>query len=180
MNKKTKLSGFTLVELLVVISIIGILSGIFLNRIGDFRDRAEDARRIADIRHIQTVLELYYNTCRSYPLSDSPTSGCVCGGTTRDVRLDLPTLLPVLAQLDGLGKPCFGIKSLPDDPDAAAGGAAVKHFEYGSDGDGYTLKATLNKNNNPETKNGSRGVVHGVNCGTAALGSMQKEYCVEF
>lgn len=175
-----KIQGFTLVELLVVISIIGILSGIFLNRIGDFRDRAEDARRIADIRHIQTVLELYYNTCRSYPLSDSPTSGCQCGGSNKDVPTTLPVIVPTLIQIDTSGKPCFGIKSLPDDPDSAASGVAQKHYEYGSDGDGYALKAKLNKNNNPETKTTPRGTVHGVNCGTTAVGQMQQEYCVEF
>jgi len=59
--------GFTLVELLVVISIIGLLSSIVLATINSVQSRGRDAQRIADAGLIQAALELYYGTNRRYP-----------------------------------------------------------------------------------------------------------------
>ena len=59
--------GFTLVELLVVISIIGIL--IALSVIGLFgaRESSRDARRKADLEGIRSGLEIYKADCNDYP-----------------------------------------------------------------------------------------------------------------
>ncbi len=43
-------SGFTLVELMVVVVVLGILAGIAVQRMGDVRDRAEKAAREANTR----------------------------------------------------------------------------------------------------------------------------------
>lgn len=64
--KKNK-KGFTLIELLVVIAIIGILSTLSVIALNSARARARDAKRIADIRQIQTALEMYYNVESVYP-----------------------------------------------------------------------------------------------------------------
>jgi len=53
--------GFTLVELLVVVAIIGLLAGIAIVSVNSVRIKARDARRIADIKQIQNALELYNN-----------------------------------------------------------------------------------------------------------------------
>ncbi len=53
--------GFTLVELLVVVAIIGLLAGIAVVSVNSVRIKARDARRIADIKQIQNALELYNN-----------------------------------------------------------------------------------------------------------------------
>lgn len=54
MNAMRKLlksrSGFTLVELMVVVVVLGILAGIAVQRMGDVRDRAEIAAREANTR----------------------------------------------------------------------------------------------------------------------------------
>ncbi len=71
-NKK----GFTLIELLVVIAIIGILSSVVLANLNTARSKARDARRISDIRQIQTGLALYYDKHGQYPASGA------CGATT--------------------------------------------------------------------------------------------------
>ena len=60
-TKKTGQKGFTLVELLVVIAVIGILAGIVLVALGDARLRARNAQRMADIRAIQMAMEMFYD-----------------------------------------------------------------------------------------------------------------------
>ncbi|MEK7648541.1 MAG: prepilin-type N-terminal cleavage/methylation domain-containing protein [Patescibacteria group bacterium] len=53
--------GFTLVELLVVVAIIGLLAGIAIVSVNSVRIKARDTRRIADVKQIQNALELYNN-----------------------------------------------------------------------------------------------------------------------
>ncbi len=68
--------GFTLIELLVVIAIISLLSGIVMASLNSARSKARDARRLSDMRQIQTALELYYDTYGAYPNGDNDG----CGG----------------------------------------------------------------------------------------------------
>ena len=70
-NKK----GFTLIELLVVIAIIGLLSTLSVLALNSARARARDAKRIADVKQIQTALEMYYNDMNTYPTTASTTPG---------------------------------------------------------------------------------------------------------
>lgn len=64
MNK----SGFTLIEMLVVVAIIGILSTFVLTELTGVRGNVRDTKRIADIRIIQAALEAYYERMDSYPV----------------------------------------------------------------------------------------------------------------
>ncbi len=63
--------GFTLIELMVVIAIIGILSGVIIASLGSSRARARDGKRVSDIGQIQLALELYYEQNRKYPTTIS-------------------------------------------------------------------------------------------------------------
>lgn len=51
--------GFTLVELLVVISIIGLLSSVVLISVTRARALARDTRRVQDLKAINTAFQLY-------------------------------------------------------------------------------------------------------------------------
>ncbi len=79
---KTKKPGFTLIELLVVIAIIGILATLAVVSLQNARKNARDAKRIADVRQMQTALELYYNDTGVYPLTGEIDSTIATGGST--------------------------------------------------------------------------------------------------
>jgi len=70
-----KKSGFTLIELLVVVAIIGILATVVLSSLSNARERARDAKRLSDIKTIQTALEIYYLDNGRYPNSINLAKG---------------------------------------------------------------------------------------------------------
>lgn len=65
-NMKTR-KGFTLIELLVVIAIIGLLSTLAVIALNNARKKSRDAKRVADIKQVQTALEMYFNDKNAYP-----------------------------------------------------------------------------------------------------------------
>ncbi len=65
MRKSNK--GFTLIELLVVIAIIGLLSTLAVVALNSARQKSRDSKRVADIKQIQTALELYFADENGYP-----------------------------------------------------------------------------------------------------------------
>lgn len=70
-----RLRGFTLVELLVTISILAILMTIALISFGNIQRGARDGRRKSDISNIQSALEQYHADQGAYPSTitfDSP------------------------------------------------------------------------------------------------------------
>jgi type II secretion system protein G len=60
-------SGFTLIELLVVIAIIGVLSTLAVVSLNNAREKSRDAKRVSDIKQVQTALELYFIDQDGYP-----------------------------------------------------------------------------------------------------------------
>jgi len=67
-----KKKGFTLIELLVVIAIIGILTTISVIALQYSRARARDAKRLADVKQIQSALALYAHDVDEYPATITP------------------------------------------------------------------------------------------------------------
>jgi len=55
------------VELLVVMFIIAILTGVLLPNLMGARQKAKDAQRIGDAEAMRSALRLYYNDSQSYP-----------------------------------------------------------------------------------------------------------------
>ena len=59
-KKYRKAKGFTLVELLIVIVIIGILSGMIMLATGAATDRASATKIVSDMRNIKSACLLYF------------------------------------------------------------------------------------------------------------------------
>ncbi len=90
----TNQKGFTLIELLVVIAIIGMLSSVVLASMNTARKKARDARRMADIKSLQTALELFYDNGNTYPVAPSAieiTESSTLGALTPDIITKLPS-----------------------------------------------------------------------------------------
>lgn len=60
LKKNKKIAGFTLLEILVVISIIGILIVLGASAFSVAQQRGRDARRRGDLKSIQNAFEQYY------------------------------------------------------------------------------------------------------------------------
>jgi prepilin-type N-terminal cleavage/methylation domain-containing protein len=70
-----KLLGFTLIEILVVISIISVLSGVIYASFGDARASSRDKVRKTSLKELALALEMYKAQYGFYPAEG-------CGGST--------------------------------------------------------------------------------------------------
>ncbi|MDB5168640.1 MAG: Type secretion system protein [Candidatus Saccharibacteria bacterium] len=76
--------GFTIVELLIVIVVIGILAAITIVAYNGVQQRARDSKRTQDIAVIVKSLELYYIDNGKYPTSSGSTTINAGWSTTAD------------------------------------------------------------------------------------------------
>jgi general secretion pathway protein G len=112
-------AGFTLIELMVVILIIGLLATIVVQNLRSATDKAKRVKAQADIAQIKSGLERYYLDNGSYPTSDQGLSGLVAAPSTGNVPKDW-------------GGPY--LEKIPPDPWGNS-------YFYQSDGNSYTLKS---------------------------------------
>jgi type II secretion system protein G len=120
-NLLKRQEGFTLLELLIVIVIIGILALIIVPGLASGPARARDTTRKSDLRAVKNALETYFNDNNTYP-----------GGNYSGLSGVLVTnYLP----------------SLPHDPKCPSGTCSSGQSDYvytpGSGNSNYTLEAQL-------------------------------------
>lgn len=130
-------SGFTIVELLIVIVVIAILAAITIVAYNGIQARARDAQRQTDIATIKKALELYYVANNRYPAGSGSTSINSSWSTTADASwANLQTALQSY------------ISPLPKDPISKqtgagsfpwndAGGYDYSYYGFGSTECGY-------------------------------------------
>ena len=162
--------GFTLIEILVVVAIVAILSAVIVVGLGPARRQGRDARRITDIKQIQTALELYYNKNGQYPtgtnskMAPSDPSSATAGWGL------------VQSQLIGAG---VGVSVLPDDPTPS------QHYIYDTSStlSRYVIGAKLEDASNPALTgsgdlDGAQGD-HSMDCGdNLTAGGTNPIYCI--
>lgn len=130
MITKIKKTGFTLVELLVVVAIIGLLSGMVVISMKNVKAKARDSQRVSDMNSIATALNMYHNDFNAYPYPDGctpddPDQGCYITGSD-----------PLSVAL----KDSSAITSVPTDP------LNVDNYRYyyqGVDGEDFYLEYYL-------------------------------------
>lgn len=84
-NNSKKSLGFTLVELLISIGIMGTLMAILLPNFMGARERARDSQKIQDLGAIKNALRLYYNDNQSYPAGSGGMLGVGMTGYMNNV-----------------------------------------------------------------------------------------------
>lgn len=98
-----QLKGFTLIELMVVITIIGVVFGVIITSTLAIKKNSRDAQRQSDLRAIQSALEQYNADQTFYP-------------PTTNLNLQTATMLSSpTGTRTYLGK-------IPKDPQAGSGG----------------------------------------------------------
>jgi general secretion pathway protein G len=113
-------AGFTLIEIMVVILILGLLATLVVQSLRGATDRAKVTKAKADISEIKTALERYYMDNGSYPTTEQGLQALV----TR------PTSGPIPAEYETGGY----VRQIPTDP--------WHHpYFYQSDGSSYVLKS---------------------------------------
>jgi type II secretion system protein G len=122
---KNNNKGFTLIELLVVIAIIGLLATLTVASLNSARSKSRDARRLSDIKQIQTALELYLNDQGSYPtaIAVAHVGDCMDSGGIK---------------ASGCSEPIY-LRSFPGDPSTNN----PYLYALGATSDTYTLQYEL-------------------------------------
>ncbi len=120
MNKKEK--GFTLIELMIVVAIIGILAAIAIPQFSAFKQKAQNAKAISDLGSITTAEEVKYNEDNTY---DAVTAAKATANTTITGATSSTTLIGANAS-----------KNTSYQVLAGASGIATTYAAYAANSDG--------------------------------------------
>lgn len=84
--KKNRTKSFTLVELMIVVSVITLILLMGILSFPYVLKKSRDAKRKTDLRYIQNAFEQYYSACgNKYPLitpDNALTGSLTCGSVT--------------------------------------------------------------------------------------------------
>jgi general secretion pathway protein G len=132
---KSNKKGFTLIELLVVIAIIGLLSTLAVVALNSARQKSRDSKRVADVKQIQTALELYFADLNGYPAA---ASAVALGGTAAN------SLSSVGFSGSAQGTTYMGLVPLAPTPyDSATCSSANSYSYYSTQADQYLIQFCL-------------------------------------
>jgi prepilin-type N-terminal cleavage/methylation domain-containing protein len=133
-------AGFTLIELMVVITIIALLSSILYASFNDARMMSRDKTRTTSLKELQLSIEFYKSQNGRYPASGcTPVTSFAGPGPVTG-----PGLVTCTDYIKGITGALFVpdfISSLPKDPKFEAD--ADKGFYYKTDTDGTAYKLMI-------------------------------------
>lgn len=67
LKKARNQKGFTLVELMIVVAIIGILAAIAIPQFAAYRQRAFNSASLSDLKNFKTAMEVTFSDNNAYP-----------------------------------------------------------------------------------------------------------------
>ena len=79
--------GFTIVELLIVIVVIGILAALVITTFSGIQQKARDTQRITDIKAIHSSIEAFYSGATAGSTAYYPTLAEINDATWRSTNL---------------------------------------------------------------------------------------------
>lgn len=130
-SKRNSITGFTIVELLIVIIVIGVLTAITVIAFNGMQQRGRDTDRRQGVATIKKALELYKIDNNGYPQCGGGAHVGGTGGSGGSVDVCLAALVPTY------------IASLPKDPinTINANGTYRYHYAVGYKKTGTTTYA---------------------------------------
>src|SRR3989344_1264017 len=162
--------GFTLVELLIAISIIAIISAVGITSYSQAQKLGRDFKRKQDLRSIATALELYHQKYKRYPVTNS-TGGWYQLSNTGEWIFDKGAVGVTPSAASGNIAPTF-ISALPTDP-INDNSYHYSYYGWPSDwhapeckaGQYYFLVAGLENTNDPDLHCKKKPLVCGIDPG---------------
>ena len=109
-----KSSGFTIVELLIIIAIIGLLAVIAIPQFITYRSRAVDAQMKSDLRNAAVAVESYFTKRSVYPASLDEIQGFgfkATDGVAVTLNVLTPNSYSITATKSGGTQPSFTFTS---------------------------------------------------------------------
>ena len=76
-----RVHGFTFIEMLIVLTIIGLLVSIGVTQFVKVQRKGRDSQRMADLRQVQAALEMYRSEQGAYPDIDLESGDSISVGT---------------------------------------------------------------------------------------------------
>ena len=150
-KRNSGLLGFTLIEVLVVVAIIGMLASLTLLGLQGSTQSARNTKRKTDVAEVQNAVELYKSDCKQYP------------------TVDVFSLTTSLKGDDSLGlNSCTSsniyLRAIPSDPLSPD-----RIYRYYSDGITYEICASLEKTSGTVTCGGIGTCGGGNSCNFKAV-----------